>query len=87
MDGLANYSSKEGAVCNVEVTESFPWRARKVTLINDSTFRDLQFKFNPTEEFGTLKPLEQLSIYHIIGSVILKSPSGSNVDYRLWGFG
>ena len=87
MSGLANFSSKEGSVCNVEVTETFPWRARKITIINDSTTRSLEFKFNSSETFGTLKPNEEVSLYHLVRNITLNSPSGLTVDYRIWGFG
>ena len=87
MSGLANFSSKEGSICNVEVTETFPWRARKVTIINDSSTRNLEFKFNRSEVWGTLKPNEEASLHHLVRKVILNSPTGSTVNYRIWGFG
>jgi len=87
MSGLANFSSKEGEVCNVEIEVEFPWRARKVTIINDSSTRALEFKFNATEAYGTLKPNEEVSLNHLIRIVYLNSPTSSTVAYRVWGFG
>ena len=86
MSGLANFSSNEGAVTTT-ATISLPWRARKVTIINDSSTRSLEFKFNTSETYGTLKPNEEVSIHHLVRKVYLNSPSAVSVSFRIWGFG
>lgn len=87
MSVIANTYPSEGTVGLVPVTIVFPWRARKVLIINDSSTRDLQFKFNETESYGTLKPKEEMSLYLYSSTVLLDSPDDINVPYRVWGFG
>ena len=87
MHGIANFSPSEGTVNAAEVTVTFPWRAMKVLIINNSGTRELQFKFNASESFGTLKPYEEFSSYHHTNKVILDSPDNGDVEYRVWGFG
>ncbi len=87
MTVLANFSVSEGTVSSSPVTITFPWRARKIIIINDSNTLNLQFKFNTTESYGTLKPKEEVSLYHHTNTVLLDSPSNTAVAYRVWGFG
>lgn len=87
MSVLANFDVSEGDVSSSPVTITFPWRARKLIVINDSSTRDLQFKFNTSESYGTLKPQEEFSAYHHTNTVFLDSPSDNDVAYRVWGFG
>ncbi len=87
MSVLANFSVSEGTVNTVPVTITFPWRARKIIIINDSSTLNLQFKFNTTESYGTLKSKEEVSLYHHTNTVLLDSPSNASVAYRVWGFG
>jgi len=84
---LANYYPTEGTVNTTPATITFPWRARKIIIINDSSTKNLQFKFKSNENFGTLKPKEEVSVYHHSYTVLLDSPSNSDVPYRVWGFG
>lgn len=84
---LTNFKAEEGSVSSSAVTVTFPWRASKIIIINDSNNDDMQFKFNAGEGFGTLKPKEELSVYLRSKTVIVDSPSNSSVAYRIWGFG
>ncbi len=87
MSVLANFDVSEGTVNTVPVTITFPWRARKIIIINDSSTRNLQFKFNSSESYGTLKAKEEFSAYHHTNTVFLDSPDNGSVPYRVWGFG
>jgi len=84
---IANTYPSEGIVNTIPVIITFPWRARKILIINDSSTRDLQFKFNESESYGTLKPKEEMSLYIHSYTVYLDSPDDINISYRVWGFG
>lgn len=87
MSVLANFDPNEGTVNTSAVTITFTWKARKITIINDSSTRELQFKFNTTESYGILKPKEEVSVHHYSNTVIIDSPTNGDVPYRVWGFG
>ena len=86
MIGLANYDPHEGSVTTT-TTITFKWRARQITIINDSATRSLEYKFSSSESYGTLKPNEELSLNHLSRTVYLNSPDAVSVAYRVWGFG
>jgi hypothetical protein len=83
---INNFHAIEETV-TTERTVSFPRRVTQLILTNDSPDHDLQFKFNSTETFGTAKATESLTLPARVQNVILCSPSGQSVPYRLWGFG
>lgn len=87
MSVIANTYPSEGTVGLTPLTITFPLRARKILIINDSGTRDLQFKFNLIEDYGTLKPKEEMSLYLHSYKVYLDSPDDADVPYRVWGFG
>lgn len=59
MEAIANqYVSEDTATAATKLT--LPWRARQIEIINDSGSVDLGYKFNSSETFATLKPLESV---------------------------
>ena len=87
MSLYANFEPKEGTV-TAEETLTYNLNYREFLLINDSLTENLLFKFNQTEDFGTLKPDEQVSLKISHRTVILKSSDGvATATYRVWGIG
>jgi hypothetical protein len=83
MSSLANLEAKEGTVSG-ELTLTFSLPHRRYTITNDSTTKDLKFKFNNSEAFATLRPTETFNPHVHTNKIIL---SGSGVEYRVWGLG
>ena len=81
-----NSSPSEGSTSGT-VTITFPWRALRIIITNDSAIRDLEFKFNSSESYATLKPTETISLDLHARTVLLNSPSSGSVAYRVWGYG
>ena len=79
----ANFRSSEGVIKSEKIIE-FDLKCRLWTINNDSSNKDLKFKFNVSESFSTLKPTETISL--IINSYIIII-NGKNTDYRIWAFG
>lgn len=86
MEYFANFDPNEGSTTGV-VTITFPWKARRVVIINDSASYDLEYKLNNSESYGTLKPTETISLEVITPTIYLNSPSTNSVAYRVWGYG
>jgi len=86
MTGFGNFSPSEGSTSST-VTITFPWKARRIVVTNDSPTKNLEFKFQSGQSFATLFPTETASQYHRSSTVLLNSPSGSTVTYRVWGYG
>lgn len=80
---LANLDSREGTVLG-ELEIVFNWKPRRIIITNDSTSGDLQFKFNVSEQYATLKPTETITLNIAHKSVLL---FGNNTPYRVWGMG
>jgi hypothetical protein len=79
----ANLDSREGTLDGeIEITLNFPMY--RFTIINDSSSKDLQFKFNSSENYATLKPTETISLEFKSNTVWL---SASGVNYRVWASG
>lgn len=83
MTSYANLDAREGTADGTE-TITFKWKPRKIVITNDSATKDLQFKFNTSEEFATLRATETIT-FDIAHKVLILS--GSGVDYRVWGVG
>jgi len=79
----ANLESLEGTV-DGEKTLTLTRRSRKLVITNDHATNDLQFKFNVSETYGTLKGTESLSLDFWTRTIII---NGTNVPYRIWIFG
>lgn len=87
MHVYANFRPLEGNV-TTEETLTFDIRVRRVSIVNDSSTVDLNFKFNSSESFGTLGVTEQVSMDINTRTVIIKSADGvTSVPYRVWGIG
>lgn len=75
---IANSYPVEGTLTG-EKTITLPWRARYIEIINDNSGGTLLYKFNATENYATLKPLEVYTT-HVISKTIFLSGDGL---YRL----
>ena len=80
---LSNLDSREG-IANGSVEIVFNWKPRRIMITNDSTSGDLQFKFNTSEAYATLKPTETITL-NIAHKIVLLD--GNNTPYRVWGMG
>jgi len=78
----ANLDSHEGSVSGT-ATVTLLRNSGKLVVTNDSATQNLQFKFNASETYATLKPTETLSV-QVHTKEVLLSGSGS---YRIWSFG
>ena len=59
-------------------------KSRKIVITNDDPAKELQFKFNESEEFATLMPTETISMDFTTDLIIVL---GSEVPYRIWVYG
>lgn len=60
MESCSNlYISEDTAAADTLLT--LPWKARHIEIINDSSTDELGYKFNASESFATLKPLETVN--------------------------
>ncbi len=57
MEAISNFYVSEGSA-SADLQIDFPWRARHIEVINDSSTQDLGYKFSASGEYATLKPLE-----------------------------
>ncbi len=85
-----------GVWANLEVSEStvtttttvtFARKSKAVEIINDSGTRNLEFKFSSSGTYTTLMPLESWSADVWVRTILLKSPSGKSVAYRIKALG
>ncbi len=76
----ANLESYEGSGAIVIALKR---RSRRMTIINDSSSINLQFRFNESEDYATLKPTEVFSMDILTKTVDL----AGNCKYRVWVFG
>ncbi len=79
----ANFEPLEGTV-DGEDALTFVRKSRKIVITNDHATKDLKYKFNASEDFGTLKGTESLSLYFWAKQIII---NGDNVPYRIWVYG
>ena len=79
----ANFESLEGTV-TTPTTLTLKRRSRHIVITNDHASEDLSFKFNSTEDFGTVKKGESTSLYFRTSTIII---DGTSVPYRIWIFG
>ena len=83
MDGLANLESLEGT-CTTSATLTFTRRPRILTITNDSSLQNLQFRFSSDHDWATLKPTETVSMHMSPKKILL---AGASVPYRIWSQG
>jgi len=87
MHVYANFRPFEGSV-TTETTLTFDLKVRRIAIINDSGTTQLNFKFHPSETYGTIDVAEQIAMDINTRTVILKSFDGvTAVNYRVWGIG
>ena len=79
----ANLRSAEGTVADT-ATITFDMRVGRITIINDSSTKSLNFKFSAGESYATLEPTETVSFQLRTKQVLL---TGNDVPYRVWGVG
>lgn len=79
---LANVDPHEGTLSGSPVAITFPWRSRKLVIINDSTTNSMTVTFN-TQGSITLKTGETLVTSLRTNTVTI---NGTGL-YRLWAFG
>ena len=84
--GYTNFQAKEASV-NGEITLTFNLRNRLYTIFNDSSTDNLRFKFKPSQDEGTILPLQNAELPVVTKTVILESVGDTNVSYRVWGQG
>jgi len=82
----ANQEALEGTVTTT-VTLTLARKSRAIEIINDSGTRILQYKFNSSENWSTLKPVEAISFDFITREILLNSPSSQDVLYRVRALG
>lgn len=82
MESIANLYVSEGTASTSTVL-TLPWRARQITITNDSDSKDLKVKFKSGQNYVTLKPLETWQPKIKSKTVYL---NGTGV-YRVWGEG
>jgi len=80
----ANSCVVEGTVSGDKII-TFPWKPKELQITNDSTTKDLSYKFNESEDYRTLKPYETSTLHNI--SIRNLYISGDTVKYRIWGLG
>lgn len=85
MSVYANFDPHEGVVESGGTTITLIRKSRRLSVTNDSSTKNLKFKFNKQESFGTLKPTETLDVIDLwVKQVFLE---GAGVDYRVWAYG
>lgn len=82
MESIANLYVSEGTATTSTVL-TLPWRARHITITNDSATKELKVKFALGQDYMTLKPLETWNPA-IKSKTIYLNGTGS---YRVWGEG
>lgn len=80
----ANLEAIEESI-NGEKVHNFKRKSRQILLTNDSSSYDLEYKFNASEEYATLKPAETVSMFVHIRSLHLRSTN--TINYRIWVYG
>jgi hypothetical protein len=77
----ANQEALEGTATTTEATLPLARPSKFLEIINDSA-ATIQYKFNPSENFATLKGDEAISMEIWIRKIIIKTPAGT-ADYRI----
>lgn len=85
MPSLSNLTTfEETSGLNGGITLTFPWKAKRLTITNDSSTKALKWKFKEGHDWATLKVGETVSMELSIDQVMLES---SGATYRVWGVG
>lgn len=78
----ANLEVYEGSVSG-SATITFILVPRRMIITNDSSSNSLQFRFDDTRNFATLKPTETITLDISRRQITLNG----NAAYRIWGIG
>jgi len=82
LEVITNQFVSEGTA-SADLVITFPWRARWIEVINDSSSNDLGYKFSSSQDYATLDPLESVNPPIKTRQVILNG-TGS---YRVRAYG
>jgi len=77
----SNQIALEGTATTTPVTLTLVRPSRYIEIINDSN-RKLQYKFNTSENWATLKSDEAVSMEVWVRQILLQTVTG-NADYRI----
>ena len=82
---MANFVDLEASesTVNGEFTFNLIRMSTHITITNDDSDKNLQYKFKSESGFCTLRPNETISMEFSTNQVIV---SGDNVAYRIWSF-
>jgi hypothetical protein len=78
---LSNLYANEGTLTGSPVVVTFPWRARKFVVTNDSTINSITVTISGANL--TLKPTETLTATVHVNTITINGTG----DYRIWAFG
>jgi hypothetical protein len=81
---LANFEAIEGTTTGLTQTFDLTRKSRKIVITNDHASSDLFYKFNASEDFGTIGGTESLSLYFTTNTIIIQ---GTDIPYRIWVYG
>ena len=83
MPNYVKLEANESSV-NGEFTFNLSRVSGHITITNDETAKDLQYKFDPgASTWCTLKPGETISMEFSTDQILVK---GTDVSYRIWAF-
>ena len=80
----ANLESIEDSL-DGELILTFKRKSRQIVILNDSGSADLQYKFNESEDYATLKPTETEAIEIWAKTLYLKTVASVNYRVRVFG--
>ncbi len=80
-----SFEVEEDTLIATDKTITFTKMMSEITLINDESINSLDFKFSSTQDYGTLKAKETITINIKTIEVLLST--ASSVAYRVWGVG
>lgn len=81
---VANLKVFEATLVGEDIL-SFPWPARQITIMNDSSTGDLKFKLNKSEAYATLTPKRVFTAENVrVPEIYIES---ENATYKIWGLG
>lgn len=78
----ANQEPLEGTVDTSGITHTLVRPSRVVEIINDSGTRELQFRYNSSEGWATLRPLEAISAHIRTREIYIRAATGT-IAYRI----
>ena len=83
MAHASNFTPYEATI-STATTLTLDRPAREIEIINDSGTAYLQFKFNESESYGKLLPLEVISIATRANTIYLNPEASLSYRIRVW---